>query len=168
MKPIQDQLLKSLGNGVRPFDAVAIELPEGGFDFDALLKDALGGKPKTSLGVRFAPSVSGLFEQADQKLIAQGIDRAASVGVDHALILHNQRTLRVDVRNRIVLEAHRLSDEQVIDGIDGFVSIKALDTQTDRTSDGAIQSPSSGAGFAPARIVRNASLVQALAGQVPD
>lgn len=168
MKPVEVQLLESLASGVRPFDAAPVETPEGGFDFDALLEGALIGRPETTLGVRFAPSVSGMFEQSEQAEIARGVDRAAAAGVDHALILHDQRTLRVDVRNRVVLDVFRVSDDQVIDGIDGFVSLKAVAEQADTTNKSASSTTQAGAVFTPARVVRNASLVHALAGRMPE
>ncbi len=167
MKPVEVQLLESLASGVRPFDAAPVVTPEGGFDFDALFEGALIGKPETTLGVRFAPSVSGMFEQAQQAEIARGVDRAAAAGVDHALILHDQRTLRVDVRNRVVLDVFPVSDDQVIDGIDGFVSLKADAQQADTTSKADPSKMPEGTVFTPARVVRNASLVHALAGRIP-
>lgn len=167
MKPVEVQLLESLGGGVRPFDVLAATVPEptkGGFDFDGILSSARSGQPRTDLGVRFAPSVSGVYGVHDQEVIARGVDRAAAAGVDHALILHDQRTLRIDVRNRVVLEAFPLSDQQVIDDIDGFVSVKAP-----ANADGSKGLRADLGGVpTPARVVRNASLVHALAGRVPD
>jgi hypothetical protein len=167
MKPTEVQLLKSLGSGVRPFDVLGEQAPlssQSETNFDGILTSAIRGSPETDLGVRFAPSVSGLYEQADQWVIARGVDRAAAAGVDHALILHDQRTLRVDVRNRVVLDACPISDQQVIGGINGFVSINELN----KASDSGEQSMLSREPLTPARVVRNGSLVHALAGRVPD
>ena len=132
--------------------------------FDALLDGALSGRPTTNLGITLGPAVSGMFEQHQQGLIAQGIDKAAAVGVENALILHEQHALRVDVRNRVVLEAIPLNDQEVIDGIEGIVPLQP-DANTEDTEDQ--QSPQIER-FTPARVVRNASLVHALAGRVPD
>ena len=182
MKSVESQLLESLGHGVRLFDT-AIEPKEGnggkggaelGAGFDQMLEGARAGKPSSELGVRFAPSVSGIFEQDDQFKIARAVDRAAAAGVDHALILHDQRTLRVDVRNRIVLEVERISDEAVIEGIDGFVAVQTPKPMresiesADETDDSPETERPRGTIPAPARVVRNASLVHALAGRVPD
>lgn len=163
MKPIEVQLLESLGSGVRPFDVHDAENPKVGIEFDSMLDHALHGRAESELGVRFAPSVSGTYELTDQSRIARGIDLAAAAGVDHALILHEQRTLRVDVRNRIVLESFPIDDQQVIDGIDGFVAIQPLELERSGAS-----MPSDQSLHAPARVVRNASLVHALAGKVPE
>lgn len=164
MKSIETELLESLGAGVHLLDAHHVATPTSGADFGSLLGDALNGKPKTDLGVRFGPAVSGMFGIDEQKKIAHGIDQAAAGGVDHALILHDQRTLRVDVRNRVVLDVYKLSDHEVIDGIDGFVSLQTSENKEDPAD---IDTSDTG-GFRPARIVRNASLVHALAGRVPD
>jgi len=168
MKSIEVQLLESLGHGIRPFNTGHGEREglglDQGFNFDAILRDARSGQAKTNLGVRFAPSVSGMFNDTDQFLIARGVDRASAAGVEHALILHGQRTLRVDVRNRVVLESTTVGDQRVIDGIDGFVTVKAPKKQS---LDGE-SLDAQGEAIAPARVVRNASLVHALAGLVPD
>lgn len=163
MKPIEVQLLESLGSGVRPFDVHPPALPHTGVEFDSMLNHALSGNASTQLNVRFAPSVSGVYEQDEQSRIARGVDLAAAAGVDHALILHDQRTLRVDVRNRIVLDSYPINDQQVIDGIDGFIAIQPVESGETRTRKQSDQSLN-----APARVVRNASLVHALAGKVPD
>ncbi len=167
MKTIQAQLLESLGQGVRPFDTEQVPINDPSSSFERMLSSIGCGTPTTDLGVRFAPSVSGMFESKDQFVIARGVDRAAASGVDHALILHDQRTLRVDVRNRIVLEVFLISDQRVIDGIDGFVSLD-MRKKTDDSNDSDTPDIPAGGMFTPARIVRNASLVHALAGRKPD
>lgn len=159
MKSIEVQLLESLGGGVRPFDDSAGQIPSRSEGFSAMLNGALPGKSDSNLPVRFAPSVSGMFEQDQQLEISRGVDRAAAAGVEYALILHDQRTLRIDVRNRVVLDAYPTTNSDVIDGIDGFVSVQADQS----TSESAPRTPVA----TPARVVRNASLVHALAGRAP-
>ena len=166
MKSVQVQLLESLGSGVRPFDTSEAQRVGDDAGFTHLLRDAINGRPETDLGVRFGPNVSGEFNEVEQRTIARAVDRAAASGVEQALILHNQRTLRVDVRNRMVLEAMPISDPKAITEIDGFVSStfeqeKGRDDGRERVEDGAIKGA-----ISPARIVRNASLVHALAGRV--
>lgn len=164
MKSIEVQLLEFLGNGVRPFNAGQVSADNSAFDFDRILSSARNGDARTDLGIRFAPSASGMFDTSDQFVIARGVDKAAAAGVDHALILHNQQTLRIDVRNRLVLDVYPLKDQSVIDGIDGFISV---DTRKNNIE--SIDHDSSQGGVStPARVVRNASLVHALAGRVPD
>ncbi len=167
MKTIQTQLLESLGQGVRPFDTDQAPINDPSSSFERMLSSIGRGTPATDLGIRFAPSVSGMFESKDQFVIARGVDRAAAAGVDHALILHDQRTLRVDVRNRVVLEIFPISDQRVIDGIDGFVSLD-MGKKKDDLNNSDTPDISTGGISTPARIVRNASLVHALAGRVPD
>jgi len=160
MKSVETELLESLAGGVRLFDVDPAQTPGVGTDFDALLADAKIGNPNTTLDVRFGPEVSGMFDQIEQRSIARSVDRAAIAGIGHALILHGQRTLRVDVRNRVVLEATPLTEDRVIDGIEGFVASKLSTEPTSQGDEpGAI-----GHTFAPARVVRNASLVHSLAG----
>ena len=162
MKPVQVQLLESLGSGVRPFDTFEPQLPDGDSGFTHLLREAINGRPETDLGVRFGPAVSGEFNEVEQHSIARAVDRAAAVGVEHALILHNQRTLRVDVRNRMVLESHRATGSKAITEIDGFVS-STFTPESHKNDDSKVLT---GSVLVPARVVRNASLVHALAGQV--
>jgi len=163
MKTTQAQLLESLGGGVRPIDAVDPGQVWSQQSFDALLDDAISGKPQTDLPIKFAPSLSGIYSAEEQQLIARGVDRAASSGVDHALILHNKRTLRVDVRNRIVLDAYPITSDDVVNDIDGFLTVQTI--SDDEDTPGTM--PDSQALKTPARVVRNASLVHALSdGQI--
>jgi len=159
MKSIEVQLLESLGGGVRPFDDPDGQIPSGSEGFSAMLNESLLAKPDSHLPVRFAPSVSGLFEQDQQLEISRGVDLAAAAGIEYALILHDQRTLRIDVRNRVVLDAYPTTSSDVIEGIDGFVSLQAAQSTSESTTHTPVT--------APARVVRNASLVHALAGRAP-
>jgi len=121
MSPDQIQLLRALGSGVRPVD-----LGEGTLvnsdRFGTMLHEAVQGRARTELGVTFAPNASGMFDSIQQDRIARAIDLAAAAGSDHALILHERHSLRVDVRNRVVLEAPETEDMRTITGIDTFVS----------------------------------------------
>ena len=167
MSSVESQLLDALASGVRPFDTAPSTIPKVGAGFDALLSGAMHGQGRSDLGIRFAPSASGIYDQTEQAKIAQGVDRAAQAGVDHALILHDQRTLRVDVRNRVVLEVSDLDEELVVNKIDGFVSLNKAQSSPESDENGEIVGDPGLLG-APARGVRNASLVHALAGRVPD
>lgn len=162
MKSVQVQLLESLGRGVRPFDTADSTISGSDSGFTELLGNAINGRAVTDLGVRFGPAVSGEYNEDEQYSIARAVDRAASVGVEHALILHNKRTLRVDVRNRMVLESQSTSDSKAITEIDGFVS-SSFKSDTAKKSDVLELHESISV---PARVVRNASLVHALAVQV--
>jgi|GEM_PF-1574932 len=166
MKPVEVHLLESLGAGVRPFDVGEVSVPDINPDFDLMLANAIDGNPKSDLAVIFAPSVSGEFTHDEQDAIRLAVDQAAVAGVDRALILHNKRTLRVDVQQRVVLEAIHVEEARVINEIDGFVA--TIQAQNDEDTDENTVSEIQGDGILiPARIVRNASLVHALAGRVP-
>lgn len=162
MSPDQVQLLKSLAKGVRPIDlGEPIEaMPDR---FGTMLSDAVRGRARTDLGVSFAPSVSGVFDSVQRDQIARAVDVAAAAGSEHALILHGRQTLRVDVRNRVVLEAPPCEPLVAITGIDACVGTQSEATQGDAHDPGMPDRP----GIVPARIVRNASLVRVLALPVP-
>lgn len=165
MKPTQSQLLASLGRGVRPYDTPVGQIPApGGQGFSSLLSGALTGSLRSGLGVRFAPSVSGMFGPDAQEEISEGVDAAAVSGIEHALILHDEHTLRVDVRNRVVLAAQAIEPGVAITDIDGFVSVlPTAEGEREREEKETARAPDP---FdVPARVVRNASLVHALAGR---
>ncbi len=162
MTPEQVHLLRALGSGIRPVDLGEIA-PVNEDRFGTMLRDAIDGRAHSELGVTFAPSASGMFNQRQQQRIARAIDLAAAAGSEHALILHERHTLRVDVRNRVVLEAPRLAAEDAITGIDSFVSAQVPAEQSDEPDFSIV---SSGV-LRPARVVRNASLVRTLAQAEP-
>ncbi len=159
MSPTQVDLLKALGSGIPPIDVPSGSIHDGDPGFRTLLQSAINGDVETDLGVMIGPSVSGELSEQDQYDIARAIDRAAANGIESALILHDQRTLRVDVRTRVILESIPMNPKLVIDDIDGFATSK-ISSQGAKT-DGSHEE--GGAPLAPARVVRNASLVQSLA-----
>lgn len=160
MESNQIHLLNALGSGVRPVDLG--ETAPGEHDrFQGLLRQAIGGHARTELGVTFGPSAAGLFDQVQQEHIARAVDLAAAAGSEHALILHDEHSLRVDVRNRVVTEAPRLSDTNVVQGIDAFVAAQSSFSSVSET----VNTPMISGGFHPARGVRNASLVRTIALQ---
>ena len=158
MTPEQVHLLRSLGSGVRPVD-LGEPTPNQGDRFNEMLKGAIHGNASTDLGVKFAPSTSGMFDQDEQSKIARAIDLAAAAGSEQALILHDRQALRVDVRNRVVLEVPAMTDHDPVMGIDTYI-----ETAMPENNEDSYESPTpTHQGFSPARIVRNASLVRALA-----
>lgn len=158
MKPVQQQLLESLGSGVRPVD-----LGERSLDstprFDGMLTQAIHGRARTELGVTFAPAASGMFDHQQQEQISRAVDIAAAAGSQQALILQDRHTLRVDVRNRVVLDAPVLGLGGLIDEIDAFVCAHIPLNEDD--SDNPL--PAGASLIVPARVVRNASLARTLA-----
>lgn len=170
MKPIQLQLLESLGSGVRPVDpsAAAEPVPTGQLDrFASMLDDARNGRVRTELGIRFSPAVSGVYTTDQQALIARGVDLAAAAGSEHALILHDQHALRVDVRNRFVLGSTPIDSNELITEIDSFIHVSSPQQHTsseDEEEEAPETEPILDAVIIPARVVRNASLMHALGG----
>ncbi|MCA9303688.1 MAG: hypothetical protein KC996_06170 [Phycisphaerales bacterium] len=161
-----DQLLRSLGSGVRPFDAREPGSVDagGGPDFDALLERARSGNPETGLAVKLTGKLDLVLGIEQRQSLAGAIDRVAVVGGETALILLDGRTLRVDVRTRTVLEEIPRSEIAPIVGIDAFAHAEGAGgdgviTEIDGTATGVIGS---------ARGVRNASLVRALSGDAPQ
>jgi hypothetical protein len=162
MSPDQVQLLKALGSGVRPID-LGERATEVADRFRDLLDGALQGRARTDLGVSFAPSISGTFDSVQRDQIARAVDVAAAAGSEHALILHGTQTLRVDVRNRVVLDAPELQPLEAVTGIDSFVGSQTMSSQEDDAFVGGVPQ----GGITPARVVRNASLVRALSQPTP-
>lgn len=158
MKPVQQQMLESLGSGVRPVD-LGEQAIESSNRFDGLLSRAIDGRARTDLGVTFAPSASGMFDSEQQEQIARAVDIAAAAGSERALILHDRHTLRVDVRNRVVLEAPLAQASEMIDGIDSFVCAHVPECEEDIDAHETIPVGA----IVPARVVRNASLARTLA-----
>ena len=160
-----DQLLSSLGSGVRPFDAVetaplGVTATE---DFGALLDRARSGNPNTGLGVRLTNELEGVLAIEQRRALAAAVDRVAVVGGESALILLDGRTLRVDVRTRTVLEELAVSDTDPVVGIDVFAHAGQADGQSPISEISAEPAGLNGS----ARVVRNASLVRALSGDAP-
>jgi hypothetical protein len=159
MTPEQVHLLRALGSGVRPVD-LGEPARSGDDRFGPMLQQAIAGNPRTDLSVTFAPGASGLFDSLQQERIARAVDLAAAAGTEHALVLHDRHALRVDVRNRVVLDAPALRSGGVLTGIDGVVSSQPREIEGDASETVRAQQ----AVISPARVVRNASLVRALAG----
>ncbi len=162
MSPDQIQLLRALGSGVRPVD-LGEDARVNDDRFGTMLHEAVHGRARTELGVTFAPNASGMFDSTQKDRIARAIDLAAAAGSEHALILHERHSLRVDVRNRVVLEAPELEGMRTVTGIDTFVSAQ-VPAQED---DAMISQPSARGELSPARVVRNASLMRTLADAQP-
>lgn len=163
MNPTQAQLLRSLGSGVRPVDLGESSPGVADERFDALLRDALAGRPRTDIGVVMGPSVSGVFDLQQRDSIARAVDLAAAAGSEHALILHDTHAVRVDVRNRVVSEAPPLADGHLVTGIDAFVVAQRPGVDADLGEESSELPPLPSVPVLPARVVRNASLVRALA-----
>jgi len=161
-----DQLLRSLGSGIRPFDPLdPSPLSSGGdADFRALLDRARSGNPQTGLAVKLTGELDIALGIEQRQSLASAVDRVAVVGGESALILLDGRTLRVDVRTRTVIEEIPRTETDPVVGIDAFAH--AEETDVEGVIAEIVGSPAGISGSA--RGVRNASLVRALSGGVPQ
>lgn len=160
-----DQLLRALGGGVRPIDSGASSRYslEHGTDFGALLERARSGNPETGLPVKLTGVLDQQLDHEQRAALAAAVDRVAVVGGETALILLDERTLRVDVRTRTVIGEIEQAESDPVVGIDSYV--RAENSGTDGTMR-EIVDPSMGL-LGSARVVRNASLVRALSSDAP-
>lgn len=151
------QLLRTLSGGVSPCSPESADRPRsddaGPLNFTAMLEQARESIIYSDLPVRVPVGLSPPLDEAARAGLSRATDRAEAEGIDRALILLADRSFRVDVRSRRVIDAPdaRLA---AVGGIDGFV-LGATDANA-----AAIAPLPTG----PAWRVRNASLTDALAG----
>mgnify|MGYP006420760079 CR=1 FL=1 len=170
------RLLDKLAGGVIP-----VERGEGDGFGDALrsrIRDAHGS------WLSFAPGVDGSSIDFDTLASArEGADAAAREGFARALIDVGALSVRVDVPSRRVEARFPRTDPMTVGGIDGVVRVADphapapdeasgdADGDTGGGGVGAASARVAGAGVIPfpARVVRNASLAEALVlDDVPD
>lgn len=149
-----NELLRRLAGGVHP--APSAQGVDGvrdrpTLDFRAMLDRATAGTLGTGLPVRVPGGLTPPVEKDQLQGLSQGADRAQREGIERALVELGGRTFRVDVRERSVIDA---PDAQLsaVGGIDGYVRVGS-------EADSAGQQGRIG----PARVVRNVSLLEALA-----
>ncbi len=150
------ELLGRLAGGVRPVaDADGPARATGGpLRFDDMLTRARAGVLRTGLPVRVPLGLRPPVLKADLDLLSERTDLAQAEGIRRALIEVGGRTFRVDVDRRAIIDApdaHR----SAVGGIDGAV----LE---------GIAVAGAADGVVPARVVRNASLLDALASVRQD
>ncbi len=149
-------LLRMLAGGVLGFDTPSREPAgnPGAAGFGAMLESASRGELRSDLPVRIP---AALEERVDPELrprISEAADLAASEGIRRALVLVGGRMFRVDVASRSVIDAPGAQSRAVGD-IDGVV----------RAGGSSAGPAASDRRPGPARVVRNASLLRALADQ---
>ena len=149
-------LLRRLAGGVRPIGAPGGTDPpaprdRATLDFAGMLSRAAGGGLRSDLPVRVPPALRDALDEAAHERLSDATDLAAAEGIARALVLFGGRMFRVDVPSRSVIDAPD-AQQPVIAGVDGVV-------RADRPDPGASRGPEPG----PARVVRNASLINALA-----
>jgi len=169
------RLLGKLAGGVVPVDP-----PEGSDDraFGALLRPMLGD------AISFAPGIdTGSLDDDALERAREALDAASREGFDHALLDIGATAVRVDVRRRRVEARFAPGEGFVVGGIDGVVRAasepEATEHEDSEHESGDEQGDADRAETRapailgpvpyPARVVRNASLAEALVlDDVPD
>lgn len=126
----------------------------GNLRFDDMLARARAGALRTGLPVRVPLGLRPPVSKSDLDLLSERTDLAQAEGIHRALIEVGGRTYRVDVDRRTVIDApdaHKTAvgeiDGAVLEGVPGGGGAEAI---------------------VPARVVRNASLLDALASVRQD
>lgn len=153
-----NQLIAALGSGVLPSGVErAGKEDAGALSFEEVLRRVHSGQP-SQIGIEFGKSIDpSSVTKETQEQLGQAADAAVLKGINDAVVDLNGEIMRLDVVNRVLNAQITPGDIEVVDKIDGFVSLKAKST-TDTELD---QPPQSGLSL-PARIVRNSSLAEAL------
>lgn len=163
-----NQLLAALGSGILPAETPRAESDsENTLKFDDVLSRIQRGDP-SDLGVEIGKGLSeSQLSPEVQTQAARAADLGSVNGLSKAIVDTGNSFLRLDVTNRVVEAQIEHQSEQVIDRIDGFISMKPAVEQsinsdsTDPSLSGQILNPIS----SPARIVRNSSLADVLAAR---
>lgn len=153
-----NELLRMLAGGVNPAGrTVPVRQPaDGAMDFRAMLEKAAGGELNTDLPVRVPRGLAPPLEPTQHARLSNATDRAQQHGIARALIDLGDRSLRVDVQERSVIDAPDAQLRAVGD-IDGYV-------RAHKDAD----EPPAHEPRGPARVVRNTSLINTLADVPPD
>jgi hypothetical protein len=120
------ELLRALGAGVRPVDAVpsAVGQRGGGSDvFGSLLEAARAGSVRTDLPVSVDRGVALVLSDGDRARIGAAIDTAAGLGARRAAVLFEGRVLTVDAQDRRIVAAQAAGKVESIGGIDAVVRV---------------------------------------------
>ncbi len=151
-------LIRRLAGGVRPFgpDDPAGPPDRISLDFQSMLSLARKGALHSGAPVRMTQGLANSLDPGTRDQLASAADAAAAEGITRALVLIEQRMFRLDVPARTIVDAPDPSEE-VIAGIDGVVRRAA----TPPTA------PNQPPDHRPARVVRNASLIDALS-EIPQ
>lgn len=160
-----NQLLAALGSGIIPGEKPSAPSESGNsLSFDDVLKKIQDGQP-SDLGVELGKEINAMgFAQDLHTQAARAADLGAINGMSNALVDAGGTILRLDVSNRVVEAQFEPASELVIDQIDGYISLKAVQSETvDAESFKSLPLPN--LQFSPARVVRNTSLADVLAAR---
>ncbi len=165
-----NQLLSALGSGVLMNDSGrAVRHEEYGLNFEEILNRVQRGEP-SEIGVQLGKDLlPDDLSRVMQDRAGLAADLASLNGIEHALVDLGGSLVRLDVRNRVIDAQIEPSDGQVVDRIDGFVSMRVGQGGEDGEG-GRGEGVEGGEGVdfvvtGPARVVRNASLMAALSGR---
>lgn len=173
MSPGSGSLLRALAGGVHPVDTPASVGPASPpdretLDFGLALAHAREGELRTGLPVAVPPALRAGIDRATGDSISDATDRAAAMGIDRALVILGDRAFRVDIGARAIIDAP--NGGPAITGIDGVVRVPspggsnptAGPDRPGHTNDP--HHPTMPNATGPARVVRNTSLLNTLAG----
>ena len=156
-------MLRRLGAGSVRFDVSTADASlgtraagaDGSGDFGLLMEHALRGELRSDLPVRVPPELKGQIDPGLLALIAEATDLAASDGIRRALVLSGERTFRVDVGTRSVIDAP-VAQQSAVGDIDGMVRVPPASTGSPASAGPLLAD-------GPARVVRSVSLLRVLA-----
>lgn len=155
-----NQLLSALGSGIVPGGGERVGIPQvNGPGFDEILSRVMDGKP-SGIGVELSKDLlAGSVDQQSIERVGRAADLAAINGISRAIVDLGGSLVRLDVHNRMIEAQIEPVDGEVIDQIDGYVSI--LNDQDKIEEEHGV-----GVGdlISPACVVRNASLAALLSG----
>lgn len=155
-----NQLLSALGSGIVPGGGERAENRRtDGPGFDEILSRVMGGEA-SGVGVELSTDLlAGSVDQQTIERVGRAADLAAINGISHAIVDLGGSLVRLDVHNRMIEAQIEPVDGEVIDRIDGFVSLGGGLDEVEPESDVGV-----GGLTSPARVVRNASLAALLSG----
>jgi len=160
-----NQLLSALGSGILPSgDPRADQVQSSGLNFEEVLGRIQRGQ-SSEIGIEIGNEVnhSDVSPELRQQ-IGQAADNAAIKGISRAVVDLGESIVRLDVKNR-VLEAQLTPETgEVIDRIDGFVSMKQPPFASDDAS-GVVPGINQQHHIFPARVMRNTSLIDVLSAR---
>jgi hypothetical protein len=140
-----NQLLSALGSGIVPGRGDGAEVRRiDGPGFDEILSRVMDGKP-SGIGVELSKDmIPGSVDKQTIERVGQAADLAAINGISRAIVDLGGSLVRLDVHNRMIEAQIEPVDGEVIDQIDGFVSIGGgqdkINEETDAGVGGACQS----------------------------
>jgi hypothetical protein len=166
MNATGNQLLAALGSGILP-GAVSTTAPNASPDslsFDEILRRMQSGSP-SGVRVQLGKQI-GIDQVNTEELqrVGHAADLASKSGFKNALVDLGGSIVRLDVKNRLLEAQLTPNSETIVNGIDGYISMRD-------TSDSADESPETGLitrsseSLIPARVVRNTSLADVLSAR---